>query len=87
MLVLLLPVTAEMQHVVDQASTLTQQQVVALESRMKDIYDAYNFDTVIMTTNPGFPHRYHYDGDLTPNAENRAACFTVTSLYIGALPG
>ena len=36
---------------------------------------------------PGFPLRYHYDSGLTPNAENKDACFTVTSLYIGAFPG
>ena len=49
--------------------------------------------TLVMTgtdtahMNPGFPLRYHYDSGLTPNAENKDACFTVTSLYIGAFPG
>ena len=41
----------------------------------------------IASAEPGFPLRYHYDSGLTPNAENKDACFTVTSLYIGAFPG
>ena len=43
--------------------------------------------TQVLELYPGFPLRYHYDSGLTPNAENKDACFTVTSLYIGAFPG
>ena len=41
----------------------------------------------IIAIEPGFPRCYHYEGGTAPNTENRAACFTVTSLYTGALPG
>lgn len=39
-----------MQHVIDQANTFSDYEVVELEDRMQKIYDTYGFDTVIVTT-------------------------------------
>ncbi len=41
----------QMDHVADQADIFTLEQTQALESRMRGIYEKYDFDTVIVTTN------------------------------------
>ena len=59
---------------------------VTVETLEEGLEDALTF-LAFPKLDPGFPLRYHYDSGLTPNAENQDACFTVTSLYIGAFPG
>ncbi|NLC32969.1 MAG: hypothetical protein GX781_06690 [Clostridiales bacterium] len=37
-------------HVVDQTDTFSKQEIASLEKKMQSIYDTYDFDTVIVTT-------------------------------------